>query len=218
MPSRCVVENGTRSSRCPGSPRDCQRVTFGSASCRNWLAVVAGGAGLLVGARGALRNSLLLAGAVGATTTVLGLAFALLDARSRLWTRRLLGPLSLVPIITPAFVLGLAFIYLFGRRGSITHGLLGLDTGGMNAGLLAGHPQFASMTFAKSRSIGPRRNVAVIIDEIDWFDDCVHLGNASGWYRSNTEREPALDVLLQQIYDGVLTAPAAQSPATERTT
>ena len=26
-------------------------------------------------------------------------------------------------------MLGLAFIYLFGRRGSITHGLLGLDTG-----------------------------------------------------------------------------------------
>jgi iron(III) transport system permease protein len=85
--------------------------------------------GLLLGARGALRNSLLLAVAVGVATTGLGLAFALLDARSRLWTRRLLGPLSLVPIITPAFVLGLAFIYLFGRRGSITHGLLGLDTG-----------------------------------------------------------------------------------------
>ena len=85
---------------------------------------------------------------------------------------------------------------------------LGLDTGGMNAGLLAGHPQFASMTFAKSRSIGPRRNVAVVIDDIDWFDDCVHLGNASGWYRSNAEREPALDPLLQQIYDGALTAPA----------
>lgn len=84
----------------------------------------------------------------------------------------------------------------------------GLDTGGMNAGLLARHPQFATMSFAKSRSIGPRRNVAVTIDEIDWFDDCVHLGNASGWYRSNKEREPALDPLLRQIYDGALTAPA----------
>jgi iron(III) transport system permease protein len=93
------------------------------------LAAVGAGAGLLQGARGALRNSLLLAVAVGVVTTGLGLAFALLDARSRLRTRRLLGPLSLVPIITPAFVLGLAFIYLFGRRGSITHGVLGLDTG-----------------------------------------------------------------------------------------
>ena len=93
------------------------------------LGAVGSAIGLLAGARGALRNSLLLAVTVGLATTGLGLAFALLDARSRLWTRRLLGPLSLVPIITPAFVLGLAFIYMFGRRGSVTHGLLGLDTG-----------------------------------------------------------------------------------------
>jgi hypothetical protein len=86
---------------------------------------------------------------------------------------------------------------------------LGLDTGGMSAGLITSHPDYGSMRFAASRSIGPRRNVAVTIDDIDWFDDCVHLGNASGWYRSNKEREPALDLLLQQIYDGVLTAPAA---------
>jgi iron(III) transport system permease protein len=101
------------------------------AALRLALALAAAGAaaGLLIGARGALRNSLLLAVAVGLVTTALGLAFALLDARSGLPTRRLLGPLSLIPIITPAFVLGLAFIYLFGRRGSITHGLLGLDTG-----------------------------------------------------------------------------------------
>ena len=85
---------------------------------------------------------------------------------------------------------------------------VGLDTGGMNAELLARRADLATMTFARSRSIGPRRNVAVTIDEVDWFDDCVHLGNASGWYRSNVERQPALDILLQQIYDGVLTAPA----------
>jgi hypothetical protein len=84
---------------------------------------------------------------------------------------------------------------------------LGLDTGGMNAGILERRAPVDSLEFAASRSIGPRRNFAITIDEIDWFDDCVHLGNASGWYRSNTEREPALDVLLQQIYDGVLTAP-----------
>jgi hypothetical protein len=86
---------------------------------------------------------------------------------------------------------------------------MGLDTGGMNAGLLARHTDLAKLAFAQRRSIGARRNLAVTIDEIDWFDDCVHIGNASGWYRSNAEREPALDVLLQQIYDGVLTAPAA---------
>jgi iron(III) transport system permease protein len=97
-------------------------------------------------ARGALRNSLLLAVAVGVVTTGLGLAFALLDARSRLPTRRLLAPLSVVPIITPAFVLGLAFIYLFGRRGSITHGLLGLDTGAFFGPLGVGVAQVMAFT------------------------------------------------------------------------
>jgi hypothetical protein len=83
----------------------------------------------------------------------------------------------------------------------------GLDTGGMNAALLERRADLDRLGLGTRRSIGPRRNLAVTIDEIDWFDDCVHLGNASGWYRSNAEREPALDVLLQQIYDGVHAAP-----------
>jgi iron(III) transport system permease protein len=77
---------------------------------------------------GALRNSLFLAVVVGVVSTGLGFAFALLESRSTLPTRRLLAPLSILPIITPAFVLGLAMIYMFGRRGFITHTLLGLST------------------------------------------------------------------------------------------
>lgn len=112
------------------------------------LALSAGGAlaGLLLVARGALRNSLLLAVSVGVLTTGLGLAFALLDVRSRLPTRRLLAPLSILPIITPAFVLGLAFIYLFGRRGSITHGLFGLDSGALFGPLGVGAAQVMAFT------------------------------------------------------------------------
>jgi hypothetical protein len=86
---------------------------------------------------------------------------------------------------------------------------LGLDTGGMNARLLSGYPGFGSMAFGRRRSIGPERNLAVTIDDIDWFDDCVDLGNASSWYRSNADREPALNALLQQILDGELQAPDA---------
>lgn len=78
---------------------------------------------------GALRNSILLAVAVGVCATGCGFVFALLAERSRLPTRRLLGAFSVLPIITPPFVLGLAMIYLFGRRGFVTHGLLGLSTG-----------------------------------------------------------------------------------------
>ncbi len=77
---------------------------------------------------GAVRNSILLAVIVGAASTALGFLFALLAERSRLSARRLLGPLSILPIITPPFVLGLAMIYMFGQRGFITYRLLGLST------------------------------------------------------------------------------------------
>lgn len=90
-----------------------------------------GGAGILAAlylGYGALRNSVLLAVVVGTFATALGFVFALLAERSQLRTRRLLGPFSILPIITPPFVLGLAMIYLFGRRGFVTYGLLGLST------------------------------------------------------------------------------------------
>ncbi len=77
---------------------------------------------------GALRNSVILAIVVGMLSTGLGFVFALLGERSRLPTRRLLGPFAVLPIITPPFVLGLAMIYMFGRRGFITHQVLGLST------------------------------------------------------------------------------------------
>jgi iron(III) transport system permease protein len=77
---------------------------------------------------GAVRNSILLAVVVSAVSTGLGFLFALLAERSRLSVRRLFGPISILPIITPPFVLGLAIIYLFGRRGFITHRVLGLST------------------------------------------------------------------------------------------
>ncbi len=77
---------------------------------------------------GAVRNSILLALVVGVVSTGLGFLFALLSERSQLPTRRLFGPISILPIITPPFVLGLAMIYLFGRQGFVTHTVLGLST------------------------------------------------------------------------------------------
>ncbi len=100
-------------------------------ACLGWGAGLGIGADILVMlalGMGALRNSLFLAVIVGVVSTGLGFIFALLESRSTLPTRRLLAPLSLLPIITPAFVLGLAMIYMFGRRGFITHTLLGLST------------------------------------------------------------------------------------------
>jgi iron(III) transport system permease protein len=95
-------------------------------------AVAAGLGGMAIAALylgfGAVRNSILLALVVSSASTGLGFLFALLAERSRLPTRRLFGPVSILPIITPPFVLGLAVIYLFGRRGFITYQVLGLST------------------------------------------------------------------------------------------
>ncbi|HXF82098.1 MAG TPA: iron ABC transporter permease, partial [bacterium] len=96
-----------------------------------WTAGAGAGAGALAAlylGHGALRNSVLLAVVVGVAATALGFLFALLGERSRLRTRVLLGPFSILPIITPPFVLGLAMIYMFGRRGFVTYQVLGLST------------------------------------------------------------------------------------------
>ena len=115
---------------------------------------------------GALRNSLFLAVIVGAISTSLGFAFALLESRSRLWTRRLLGPLSILPIITPAFVLGLAMIYMFGRRGFITHTLLGLSTNAFFGPLGVGVAQVLAFTpIAYLVLVGVIRSMDVSLEE-----------------------------------------------------
>ncbi|MEM7445624.1 MAG: iron ABC transporter permease, partial [Pseudomonadota bacterium] len=69
---------------------------------------------------GSAVNSLFLAIVVGITSTVLGLSFALLVSRTSLPSRRSLRMLTLLPIVTPPFVVGLALILLFGRSGTVT--------------------------------------------------------------------------------------------------
>jgi iron(III) transport system permease protein len=69
---------------------------------------------------GAAMNSLLLGLATAAGTTVMGLAFALIFTRTNFGAKRALRVLTILPIITPPFVIGLALILLFGRSGTIT--------------------------------------------------------------------------------------------------
>lgn len=89
------------------------------------------GLGCLSGGRcGAAWNSLFLAILVGVLTTLLGLAFALVLTRSGFRYKRLLRALTVLPIITPPFVIGLAIILLFGLSGTVTTSaasLLGLE-------------------------------------------------------------------------------------------
>jgi iron(III) transport system permease protein len=54
------------------------------------------------------------------SSTVLGLAFALLVARTSFKFKKIIRILSVLPIITPPFVIGLAIIILFGRTGVVS--------------------------------------------------------------------------------------------------
>lgn len=69
---------------------------------------------------GVAWNSLMLAIVVGALSTLLGLVFALVATRSGLRKAHLLRPITVLPIITPPFVIGLAIILLFGLSGTVT--------------------------------------------------------------------------------------------------
>jgi iron(III) transport system permease protein len=69
---------------------------------------------------GVFWNSLVLAVVVGALTTLLGLGFALLANRTGFRAKRLLNVLTVLPVITPPFVIGLGIILLFGRSGIAT--------------------------------------------------------------------------------------------------
>ncbi len=79
------------------------------------------GIGCLVGGRcGVAWNSLFLAVIVGIATTALGLGFALVVTRTGFRWKRAIRALTVLPIITPPFVIGLALILLFGLSGSVT--------------------------------------------------------------------------------------------------
>jgi iron(III) transport system permease protein len=69
---------------------------------------------------GVAWNTVFLAVVVGAGSTFLGLAFALIAARTAFRYKGVLRVMSVLPIITPPFVIGLAVILLFGRAGAVT--------------------------------------------------------------------------------------------------
>ncbi len=68
---------------------------------------------------GVAWNTLFLAAFCAVACTALGLAFALIVTRTRFPYKRLLRVLSVLPIITPPFVIGLGLILIFGRAGLI---------------------------------------------------------------------------------------------------
>ena len=75
---------------------------------------------------GVAWRTLLLAIMTASASTLLGLGFALVATRTRFPFKKGLRLLTVLPIITPPFVIGLALTLLFGRAGVVTEGLSNL--------------------------------------------------------------------------------------------
>lgn len=69
---------------------------------------------------GVAWNTVFLGVLASVISTALGLAFALIYTRSRFRYKKALRVLSILPIITPPFVVSLALIIMFGRTGIVT--------------------------------------------------------------------------------------------------
>ena len=77
--------------------------------------------------RTAFTNTLELGFIVGLGSTLIGLLFAYVDVYVRIRSkvvRRMFGVVSMLPVVSPPFVLSLSMILLFGRGGIITRSLL----------------------------------------------------------------------------------------------
>ncbi|AVT29559.1 iron transporter permease [Plantactinospora sp. BC1] len=74
-----------------------------------------------------LRNTLVLGVLVGFFGTALGFLFAFVQTRLAVPGKRILHVVALVPIVSPPFAVATATVVLYGRRGVISNGLLGLE-------------------------------------------------------------------------------------------
>ena len=70
---------------------------------------------------GVAWNTLTLAVLCATASTALGLAFALIVTRTNVRFKQALRTMSVLPIITPPFVIGLGLILIFGRSGLVNH-------------------------------------------------------------------------------------------------
>ena len=81
---------------------------------------------------GVAWNTLMLGMSTATACTVLGLAFALVVTRTHFRFRAALRALTVLPIITPSFVIGLGLILIFGRSGIVNQlvsNLFGIELG-----------------------------------------------------------------------------------------
>lgn len=71
-------------------------------------------------------NTLMLGAISGVCSTIIGFLFAYVDVYVRTKMRGIFKVISMLPIVSPPFVLSLSMIMIFGKRGLITYHLLGI--------------------------------------------------------------------------------------------
>jgi len=128
-----------------------------------------------------LKNSLLMAASVGVLSTGVGLAFALVIERSRFRYRRLMQGFSLLPIITPPFVIGLAIIFMFGRAGFITSTVFGLESS-----FIFGYP---GIVLAQTLSFAPMAYLILsgVVQSLDAsLEEASYTLGANRWHSFRT--------------------------------
>ena len=82
--------------------------------------------------RQAVLNTLLLGFITGTLATLIGFVFAYVDMYTKTFFSPVFRVISILPIVSPPFVLGLSAIMLFGKRGLITRQLLGIMDANIN--------------------------------------------------------------------------------------
>ena len=80
----------------------------------------------------AVRNTLLLGFITGIIATLIGFVFAYVDMYTKTRFSPMFRVISVLPIVSPPFVLSLSAIMLFGKRGLITRQLLGILDANIN--------------------------------------------------------------------------------------
>ena len=80
----------------------------------------------------AVRNTLLLGFITGTIATLIGFVFAYVDMYTKTKFSPMFRVISVLPIVSPPFVLSLSAIMLFGKRGLITRHLLGMMDANVN--------------------------------------------------------------------------------------
>ena len=147
---------------------------------------------------GVAWNSLFLAVLVGVLTTGLGLVFALMVTRAGFRHGALLRALTVLPIITPPFVIGLAIILLFGLSGIVTQGFCGtLRPAADTLGLRSSRPA-------------------------DRASACLHADRVPGHDRRRRRREPldgggCADLARQSLANLPHCFPATHAPRASQT-